>query len=244
MYTLLFATLLAVSAPQDGGYLYKTVLLRAAPGHLLDVIDLYKSRMSVYDAAGEERPFIMRHSQGDHWDLMLIYPIESMSAYYAAERVERRRRAAVEAGLTEEAFLNRLQDLVAWREETFFVGPAYDGTVQRELASAGYVHVEMFIALPGKRTELLREREMENDYLSRIDRPQNMIFAKTLGGSWDAFTLGLYRDLKHYAESADIPQARQEQAARAAGFDGADRIGTYLRTLIARHNDTLGGPVR
>jgi hypothetical protein len=102
----------------------------------------------------------------------------------------------------------------------------------------------MFIALPGKKAELLREREMENDYLRRIDRPQNLIFTKTLGGSWDAFTLGLYRDLKHYAESADTPPDRQEQAARAAGFEGADRIGTYLRTLIARHNDTLGSPVR
>jgi hypothetical protein len=244
MYALLLAMLAAVSPPQDGGYLYKTVLLRAAPGHLLDVIDLLKDRLPVYDAAGDERPFIIRHSQGDHWDLMLIFPIESMSVYHASEREERRSRAAAEAGLSEEAFLGRLQDLVAWREETFFVGSDFDASVRRELAATGYVHVEMFIALPGKKAELLREREMENDYLRRIERPQNLIFTKTLGGSWDAFTLGLYRDLKHYAESADTPPDRQEQAARAAGFEGADRIGTYLRTLIARHNDTLGSPVR
>ncbi len=114
MYALLLAMLAAVSPPQDGGYLYKTVLLRAAPGHLLDVIDLLKDRLPVYDAAGDERPFIIRHSQGDHWDLMLIFPIESMSVYHASEREERRSRAAAEAGLSEEAFLGRLQDLVAF----------------------------------------------------------------------------------------------------------------------------------
>ncbi len=53
----------------------------------------------------------------------------------------------------------------------------------------------------------------------------------------------MYRDLKHYAESADIPAELQQEAALAAGFEGADRIGTYMRTLIQRHNDTLGGRV-
>ncbi len=28
-----------------------------------------------------------------------------------------------------------------------------------------------------------------------------------------------------------------------AGFEGADKIVTYLRELIARHNDTLAGKV-
>ncbi|UCG85023.1 MAG: hypothetical protein JSW71_13885, partial [Gemmatimonadota bacterium] len=80
--------------------------------------------------------------------------------------------------------------------------------------------------------------------LDYIDRPQNLIFTRAAGAAWDSFTLGVYRDLKHYAESADIPQELQQQAALAAGFEGADRIGTYMRTLIQRHNDTLGGRVR
>jgi hypothetical protein len=101
----------------------------------------------------------------------------------------------------------------------------------------------MFVALAGKGQELYRQREMENEYLRRIGRPQNLIFAKALGGPWDSFTLGFYRDLKHYAESADIPSELQQEAAIAAGFEGADKIGTYMRTLIARHNDTLGGKV-
>ena len=47
------------------------------------------------------------------------------------------------------------------------------------------------------------------------------------------------RDLKHFAESADIPEEKEEEAARHAGFEAANRIGTYLRTLIHQHHDTL-----
>ena len=41
-------------------------------------------------------------------------------------------------------------------------------------------------------------------------------------------TIGFYRDLKHYAESADIPPAKQDASAKAAGFAGAD---AYLGAL-------------
>jgi len=36
----------------------------------------------------------------------------------------------------------------------------------------------------------------------------------------------------------------QEMAARAAGFEGADRIGSYLRSLILYHHDTLAVAIR
>ena len=57
--------------------------------------------------------------------------------------------------------------------------------------------------------------------------------------AWDIFTIGCYRDLKHFAESADISEEKEEAAARHAGFEAANRIGTYLRTLIYQHHDTL-----
>ena len=72
----------------------------------------------------------------------------------------------------------------------------------------------MFHALPGRRADLFREREMENGYLKALGRPQNLIFVRDQGASWDLFTIGFYRDLKHYAESADIPEAAQEAAAK------------------------------
>ena len=60
----------------------------------------------------------------------------------------------------------------------------------------------------------------------------------------DGFTIGGYRDLKHYAEGGDIAQARQEEAAKAAGFEGVRAIGPFLRTLIALHHDTLAVAIK
>lgn len=242
MLKIALLAFLALTPIQDDTYLYKVTLIRAAPGHLLDVIDAYRDRVPVYDAAGEQRPVMIRHSQGDHWDLMVIEPVQSLPAYYASDRVARRVSAGEAAGASPHEFDARLQQIISWKEETFFSGvPVQE--FRRLFDAANYFHVEMFVALPGKGQELHEERVMENEYLRRIGRPQNLIFAKALGGSWDSFTLGFYRDIKHFAESADTPADLQQEAAVAAGFEGADKIGTYLRELISRHNDTLAGKV-
>ena len=102
----------------------------------------------------------------------------------------------------------------------------------------------MFIALAGKREELLREREMENAYQAGIGRPTTMIFSRAGGSSWDSFTIGVYDDLQHYADRTGITPEMEEASAIAAGFQGAAYIGAYMRTLIASHNDTLGGGIR
>jgi hypothetical protein len=112
------------------------------------------------------------------------------------------------------------------------------------IPQAGFFHLEIFISWPGKHAELYKEREMENAYQRRLKRPGNFIFIRDQGASWDLFTLGLYRDLKHYAESADIAEKDQEEAARAAGFESARHIGPYLRSLIVQHHDTLAVPIK
>ncbi len=227
-----------------GDQLYVTVLMRAAPGQLMRLIDLVKRHGGVLEAAGEARPLILRHSQGDHWDLMLIQPIGGMGEHFSDDRSQRRRLGGERMGLTGVEYQQRLGELVSWREETLYRGPdtaVFESAVD---PPAGYFHVEMFIALPGKHAELLRQREMENDYLRRIGRPLNLVFSKTLGGSWDLFTLGMYTDLRHLAGSADVPEDLENEAAVAAGFESASMIGPYMRSLISRHNDTLGGIVR
>jgi hypothetical protein len=102
----------------------------------------------------------------------------------------------------------------------------------------------MFDALPGRLADLYRQREMENAYSRGIGAPENLIFTREAGAHWDLFTVGAFRDLQHYASAADVPEAKQEEAARAAGFDGAKAIGPYLRTLIAQHHDTLAVAIR
>jgi len=221
------------------GYLYRTTLIQAAPGKLLEVVELLKAGWPGSKDSGDEAPIAMRHSQGDRWDLLLLFPMGSWGEYYAPDRIARRRKAA-EAAMAE---LVRLSGDVAWTEDVFAYGPPLAET-REVLGPAGYFHVEMFEALPGMEQTLYRQREMENAYSKALDLPQNLIFVRAAGAAWDLFTIGGYRDLKHYAGSADIPEAKQEAAAKAAGFDGAKAIGPYLRTLISLHHDTLATAIR
>src|SRR5207248_10473892 len=69
-------------------------------------------------------------------------------------------------------------------------------------------------------------------------RSENLIFVRDQGAAWDLFTIGCYRNLKHYAEGSDLDPAETQAAAKAAGFDSPAAIGPYLRTLIALHRDT------
>jgi hypothetical protein len=243
MHALLAAAVLAVTAVQaDTTYLYRTQFIRGAPGELLELIDVIQDRMSVFDAAGDPAPFMMRHAQGDHWDLQVMYPMGSFVDYYGPERVARRDQAAASSGVSEEEFRKRISALASWQEDLFVLGPALE-TVTATINAGGYFHTEIFIALPGKKDDLFHEREMENEYLRRIGRTQNMIFTKVSGASWDSFTLGIYRDLQHFAERMPMTAAEEDVAAVAAGFEGADRVGIYMRSLILKHQDTHGGVV-
>lgn len=66
MILAILASLFAMSTSvTPSAYLYKLVMVRAAPGRLLELIDAYHHAGSSSEAFGEVRPFIMRHSQGD-----------------------------------------------------------------------------------------------------------------------------------------------------------------------------------
>lgn len=217
----------ATASRQDAP-LYRITTYRAAPGRLLELIEAIKSSMEQRESTGGSRGFLMRHSQGDQWDLMLVKPLGPDVAILI--------RGPVTSGLA-------LDELVAWREDWWAYGPEVE-TARARMTEGDYYHVEMFIGLPGKRAELIEQRRMENVYLREIGRQENMIFVRRMGAAWDAMTIGVYRDIKHFAESADIPEDVEERAAAAAGFESASTIGTYLRELIAEHHDTLAVAVR
>lgn len=214
---------------------YRALLLRAAPGKLTELIELYRERITVLESIGERPPVFMRHSQGDQWDLMLLFPIGDLETYFSAARAERL------AGATSDdpsAFEDRVRDMVAWQEELFVAGPPADTLAARN-AGAGFYHVEIFRALPGTYQELVEQRRMENGYYHRTQRDGNLIFTRLSGAAWDVFTLGFYRDIQHFVETPDLPPEVFEQAAVDAGFESRGTIGTYLRTLIDEHHDTL-----
>ncbi len=228
----------AVSGPLQAAHLYKATMVRAAPGKLLELIAFYGGYFDTLEEAGDARPLWMRHSQGDQWDLLILFPLGDFGSYYSAGKARRREAALKKAGWEPAAVGRRWRSLLAWHEDVFVDGPPL-AEVQKAFAEAGFFHVEMFQALPGRYDDLVAQRRMENDYLKRLDRPLNQIYTHVDGAGWDCFTIGFYRDLKHFAESVDIPAEREEEAAKAAGFESASAIGPYLRELISQHHDTL-----
>lgn len=206
----------AAQSADRGDHLYRMTLLRAAPGRLLDMIDSVKAR------ASGPGVFVFRHSQGDHWDLLVLAPASGTPAGLGKALAE--------------------PDTVAWWQDELVRGP--DLAARSGFAEAGLYHFEMFVALAGKRDELVREREMENAYLAAVGRPVTAIFVREFGAEWDAFTIGAYKSWTHYAERDRVTPEQAAAAARKAGFRGDDQIGPYMRSLIALHHDTLATPVR
>lgn len=213
-----------------GEYVYRVEALQAAPGQMSDLMMLYRSYFDALEAAGEERPMWMRHSQGDRWDLMIIYPIGTMAGYFSQPREAARTRLA-----SREA---EMRHVTGWREELFVRGPDLE-SVRQAYDAAGFFHVEMFVGLPGKRDELLRQRQMENQYYTNIRERGNAIFVRVAGAQFDAFTLGFYADLKDFADTGDAMTDEQDRQAQTdAGFTPGE-IGFYLRSLLLLHHDTL-----
>jgi len=225
--------------PAEPTYLYKTTFLRAAPGKLLDLIALLKDRTAFYDPAGDPKPLWWRHTQGDQWDLMILTPMASYGKYFAKERIARRAKAEE----AQKGFQGKLNACVSWKEDLFVFGPPLE-TVKKEFEANAYYHIEIMAALPGKQEELFKERRMESAYGAANGRPEIMIFVRDQGAHWDIYTLGCYRDLKHWAESPAISKEARDENARKAGFKSADEIGPYMRTLIDYHRDTMGVAIK
>jgi hypothetical protein len=223
--------------PLQQTYLYKTSLVQAAPGKLLDLTDAYKKFFAeTSKIAGDAAPLWMRHSQGDRWDLMILFPMGSYTEFYKPDRTMKRE-------MVMESWRDHFKDDVAWQEDVFVYGPPIE-ELRKAYAEAGFFHIEMFQSLPGKQAALYKQREMENAFSRAVKAPENFIFVRDQGAAWDLFTIGCYRNLKHYADSADVTPADAESAAKSAGFESAAQIGPYLRTLIALHHDTLAIAVK
>src|SRR5881394_2843958 len=116
LLTTLLLFLAATARAAEPTYLYDARFVQAAPGRLLELIDLYKKRTPAYAAVGDEAPLSIRHTQGDKWDLMLLLPVGSYTEYYAADRAAKRRQA-------EQQFAAKLKEFIAWQEDLFVHGP-------------------------------------------------------------------------------------------------------------------------
>lgn len=222
------------SDPAPGQTLYRVTTLRAAPGALLDLIALYRraDQDRLWTRMGTAPPLLMRHSQGDQWDLLALQAIDGYADYYRKSQIRRRAKAG------EGDFLTQRDRLVVFREDLFAYGPAA-AVVQAAYRDNAFFHIEMFAALPGRHAELLHQRQMENTYLAAIKARSNLVWVGDQGSDVDVFTIGFYPSIVEFAAPNAVSDAAAESAAKAAGFRGRNFIGTYLRELIASHHDTL-----
>src|SRR4029079_4413220 len=100
------ALLLCLAVAQPPAETYRALFVRAAPARLAEQEARVKARRASPPA--ESRPVVLRHAQGDQWDLVLLQPIGSLSRYFAVDH----------------SGPDPLWDrLVAWQEELFASGP-------------------------------------------------------------------------------------------------------------------------
>ncbi|MEP1033763.1 hypothetical protein [Ekhidna sp.] len=228
LLTLLFAT--SVIAQDQ---LYKVSLLRAKPGELLNLIDQINEDIVKYESYLENKPYLLRHSQGDHWDLMLIHPIDQLSTYFSEDQTERRTHSKT----IEKPYGDSFYHIVSFQEEAIVKGPPINAFIE-SFEKYKLFHIEIFTALAGKQDELLDQRLAENQFYAGIEHRPNFIFIRVLGPSWDNFTIGFYEDMHDFA-GPEVSFEKEDEAAKEAGFDGVNYIGSYLRSLLAEHHDTL-----
>ena len=218
---------------------YQIKLIRAAPGALQSLIDDLKSDSQTLTDAGQDAPYLIRHSQGDQWDLMIISSVESIESHFGSTN----QSILSSTKVFGKAYGDPIFDKISWMEESFVDGPD-KATFKSLMTENDFYHLEIFTALAGKQSELLKQREMENVYLDELNRKPNFVFTRIAGASWDIFTLGVYKDIMEYASSGNIPFETEDEAAKVAGFESVTTIGTYLRELLLEHHDTLGKAVR
>jgi hypothetical protein len=199
---------------------YLVTTLRASPGQLESLLD----EANVYRAGRDGNVVLMRHSQGDHWDLMLLQPAAS---------------AAAAPGKSQPDF-----DLLVDFQMSFLAHsetPFSD--LKAQAAGAGLFHIEMFHALAGKKAALIDQRHRENQYLQQTGQTPNAVFVTRLGSDVDVFTLGFHKNMAALDAGPTVSAARAEQIAKQAGFKNRADLGFYLRTLLTSHHDTLAVPV-
>lgn len=202
------ATIFPVAAHEN----YRITLLRASPGGLAEMIKQVKN----YKNQQKGNLSIMRHSQGNHWDLMLLEP----------------------SGATPTSMIN-FGDIADFQHSFLAKSEIKWGKIKSMSQASNLFHIEMFSAAHGKSTELLKQRKMENAYLLATRRRPNVVFKTTFGSDVDSFTIGYYKDMVQFATMPDLPSEVFSKAAIDAGFESRDTIGLYLRELIVSHNDTL-----
>ena len=211
-------------AQTEGNALYRVLLLRAAPGAFEAGMEALRESFTLIEEAGDTAPFWLRHSQGDQWDFMLIVPLGDFAEYYAAGGV------------------------------VFGAGPGPRETPGGRVRLSGGV-ARTLDSPRGDGPALRGDRALSRRDVRGTSRParrargaaahgEPLLRAPRPSAERDLREGGRFELQAFAAAGARFSTGEQDDAARAAGFDGVDDISPYLRSLLAYHHDTLAVPGR
>lgn len=204
------------ATPAPALELYHIHFSKAAPGKLLELIDTYKNAPAPPANEPQVTPIILRHRDGDEWDLLVITPLAKQATISAD---------APSPAL--QAYYQRVGPLSDWHNDTFVVGPSW-AVVQKALVVVKgepvYV-VTDYRSLPGHRAQLRQVLDRNAQ-----DTPgRNVLFAHAEGASWN------FLNVTRYDSWAEVGAAPPQPAAGAAPQD----TGLALRDHMAVHHDTI-----
>lgn len=201
-----------VPAPE----LYHIHISKAAPGKLPQLIDAYKSAPGPEASEPQVTPIILRHRDGDEWDLVTITPLG--------------KQATLTANAPPQAIMDyyqRVGTLTDWHNDTFVVGPSW-AVVQKALVVAKgdpiYV-VTDYRALPGQRQQLKAVLDRNAQ-----DTPgRNVLFAHVEGAAWN------FLNITRYDSWADVGAPPPQPPSGTQ----AQEQGLAIREHLAVHHDTI-----
>jgi hypothetical protein len=213
----------AAQAPaqaSSGAELYHVHFVKAAPGKLVEMIDAYVN--APQDPQSPAPPVILRHREGDDWNLLVLRPLGAEATL---------RAVAPSADLQQ--FLTRTRGMRALHNDTFAIGPPWaearklvlgDERAGSSGSTGGVYVVSVFRSLPGHRDQL-------EGVLRKIagDEPGRQLTLQHLeGGPWEYVTITRYDSWAAFGES------EQKLGSQTPG-PAALALGEHL----AEHHDTI-----
>lgn len=196
--------------------LYHIHIAKAAAGKLTQLIDAYKSAPAPSKDEPQVTPIILRHREGDEWDLITITPLGKQVTL----------TADAPSQAIQDYFL-RVAPLTDWHSDTFVIGPSWAAVQKALLVAKGeplYV-VSEYRALPGHRPQMRQVL----DRGAQETPGRNVLFAHVEGGSWNFLTI------TRYDSWAEIGAPPPQPAAGTAPVDQ----GLAIREHLAVHQDTI-----
>jgi hypothetical protein len=204
---------------------------------LNDLVDLYLNTPPAADESA--RPIILRHVDGDDWDLAVLQPLGKETVLRVTPTREMQET------------MEKFRPLRAQHTDTYAVGPAWAETrtallgesgsssaQARPTATAGTASsneidvVTVYRALPGHRDQL----ESVLKRLALADPGRTVTLQHMEGAAWDFVTVTRYAS---WSDLGNADTGSPNEQFRAQGFTSPEAVSLALREHVAEHRDTI-----